>query len=201
MTLNDSPFQPDADSRSKSAVNTYEIRSMRSHATDAGLGDCRHSNTCAWTSRSRPLARQAIRSRAAKDHPGASILVRAVRRQIDPAIFAAMRKVTASSQSAEEPAPKTWKPAHCLTRPEEFAQRHMAVRESAPTLIDAMEGLGQRYVAGSQMVATIVHHSCIIANGRGNSLRPACEVVAEVRLSRRDRASMKSGVSPVWTLT
>jgi threonylcarbamoyladenosine tRNA methylthiotransferase MtaB len=162
-------------------LNTYESEVMRSHATDAGLGDAVIINTCAVTSEAVRSARQAIR-RAAKDHPGASILVTGCAAQIDPAMFAAMPEVTRVIGNHEKMQAETWKPGTLLTGHEKVRVNDiMAVRETAAHLIDGMEGRARAYV---QVQNGCDHRCtfCIIPYGRGNSRSvPAGEVVAQVR--------------------
>ncbi len=74
-------------------LNTYESELMRRHALEAGLSDAVIINTCAVTGEAVRGARQAIR-RAAKENPGAPILVTGCAAQTDPEMFAAMPEVT-----------------------------------------------------------------------------------------------------------
>ncbi|MEQ8320608.1 MAG: tRNA (N(6)-L-threonylcarbamoyladenosine(37)-C(2))-methylthiotransferase MtaB [Rhodospirillales bacterium] len=162
-------------------LNTYESEVMRNHASDAGLGDAVIINTCAVTSEAVRSARQAIR-RAAKDNPGAPILVTGCAAQIDPAMFAAMPEVTRVIGNHEKMQAETWQPDTLLAGHEKVRVNDiMAVRETAAHLIDGMEGRARAYV---QVQNGCDHRCtfCIIPFGRGNSRSvPAGEVVAQVR--------------------
>ena len=70
-------------------LNTYESEAMRDLATKAGHDGAIVVNTCAVTAEAERQARQAIR-RAARDNPGARILVTGCAAQIDPAAWAAL---------------------------------------------------------------------------------------------------------------
>jgi threonylcarbamoyladenosine tRNA methylthiotransferase MtaB len=93
-------------------LNSYESEVMRGHAADAGLSDAVIVNTCAVTGEAVRSARQAIR-RAAKDHPGAPILVTGCAAQIDPDMFAEMPEVTRVIGNHEKMKAETWKPRTC----------------------------------------------------------------------------------------
>ena len=162
-------------------LNTYESEVMRGHASDAGLNDAVIINTCAVTSEAVRSARQAIR-RAAKDHPGAPILVTGCAAQIDPAMFAAMPEVTRVIGNHEKMQAETWKPDTLLTGHEKVRVNDiMAVRETAAHLIDGMEDRARAYV---QVQNGCDHRCtfCIIPYGRGNSRSvPMGAVVEQVR--------------------
>lgn len=162
-------------------LNTYESEVMRRHARDAGLGDAVIVNTCAVTSEAVRGARQAIR-RAAKENPGAPILVTGCAAQIDPGAFAAMPEVTRVIGNHEKMQAETWAPLDLLGGAEKVRVNDiMGVRETAAHLIDGMEGRARAYV---QVQNGCDHRCtfCIIPYGRGNSRSvPAGEVVAQVR--------------------
>ena len=162
-------------------LNTYESEVMRGHATDAGLNDAVIINTCAVTSEAVRSARQTIR-RAAKDNPGAPILVTGCAAQIDPDMFAKMPEVTRVIGNHEKMQAKTWRPAELLGGHEKVRVNDiMSVRETAAHLIDGMEGRARAYV---QVQNGCDHRCtfCIIPYGRGNSRSvPAGEVVSQVR--------------------
>lgn len=162
-------------------LNTYESEVMRRHAQDAGLGDAVIINTCAVTSEAVRGARQAIR-RAAREHPGAPILVTGCAAQTDPGAFAAMPEVTRVIGNHDKMKAETWKPAELLGGEEKVRVNDiMSVRETAAHLIDGMEGRARAYV---QVQNGCDHRCtfCIIPYGRGNSRSvPAGEVVAQVR--------------------
>ena len=162
-------------------LNTYESEVMRRHARDAGLGDAVIVNTCAVTSEAVRGARQAIR-RAAKENPGAPILVTGCAAQIDPGAFAAMPEVTRVIGNHEKMQAETWAPLDLLGGAEKVRVNDiMGVRETAAHLIDGMDGRARAYV---QVQNGCDHRCtfCIIPYGRGNSRSvPAGEVVAQVR--------------------
>ncbi|MBI1399777.1 tRNA (N(6)-L-threonylcarbamoyladenosine(37)-C(2))-methylthiotransferase MtaB [Hyphomonas sp.] len=162
-------------------LNTYEAEVMRRHALEAGLGDAVIINTCAVTSEAVRGARQAIR-RAAKDNPGAPILVTGCAAQTDPGMFAEMPEVTRVIGNHEKMQAETWKPADLLGGVEKVRVNDiMSVRETAAHLIDGMDGRARAYV---QVQNGCDHRCtfCIIPFGRGNSRSvPAGEVVAQVK--------------------
>lgn len=162
-------------------LNTYESEVMRRHAQEAGLGDAVIVNTCAVTSEAVRGARQAIR-RAARENPGAPILVTGCAAQTDPGAFAAMPEVTRVIGNHDKMKAETWKPADLLGGEEKVRVNDiMSVRETAAHLIDGMEGRARAYV---QVQNGCDHRCtfCIIPYGRGNSRSvPAGEVVAQVR--------------------
>ncbi|MFN7056210.1 tRNA (N(6)-L-threonylcarbamoyladenosine(37)-C(2))-methylthiotransferase MtaB [Hyphomonas sp.] len=162
-------------------LNTYESEVMRRHAREAGLGEAIIVNTCAVTSEAVRGARQAIR-RAARENPGAPIIVTGCAAQTDPEMFASMPEVTRVIGNHEKMQAETWAPADLLGGEEKVRVNDiMSVRETAAHLIDGMEGRARAYV----QVQTGCDHRCtfcIIPYGRGNSRSvPAGEVVAQVR--------------------
>ncbi len=161
-------------------LNAYESEVMRSHAADAGLGDAVIVNTCAVTAEAVRSARQAIR-RAAKDHPGAPILVTGCAAQIDPDMFAKMPEVTRVIGNHEKMKAETWQPIDLLGGVEKVRVNDiMSVRETAAHLVDGLEGRARAYV---QVQNGCDHRCtfCIIPFGRGPSRSvPAGEVVAQV---------------------
>jgi threonylcarbamoyladenosine tRNA methylthiotransferase MtaB len=162
-------------------LNTYESEVMRRHAREAGLGDAVIINTCAVTAEAVRGARQAIR-RAAKDHPGAPILVTGCAAQTETDMFAAMPEVTRVIGNHEKMQAETWAPHDLLGGTEKVRVNDiMSVRETAAHLIDGMDGRARAYV---QVQNGCDHRCtfCIIPYGRGNSRSvPAGDVVAQVR--------------------
>ena len=162
-------------------LNTYESEVMRRHAQEAGLGEVVIINTCAVTSEAVRGARQAIR-RAARENPGAPILVTGCAAQTDPEAFAAMPEVTRVIGNHDKMKAETWKPASLLGGEEKIRVNDiMSVRETAVHLIDSMDGRARAYV---QVQNGCDHRCtfCIIPYGRGNSRSvPAGEVVAQAR--------------------
>lgn len=163
-------------------LNAYEFEVMRRHASAAGLGEAVIVNTCAVTAEAVRSSRQAIR-RAAKEHPGAPVIVTGCAAQIEPERFAKMPEVTRVIDNHAKMQAETWRPAALLdeTRPKAEVNDIMSVRETAAHLIDGMEGRARAYV---QVQQGCDHRCtfCIIPYGRGNSRSvPAGDVVAQVR--------------------
>jgi len=163
-------------------LNAYESEVMRRHASAAGLGEAVIVNTCAVTAEALRSSRQAIR-RAAKDHPGAPVIVTGCAAQTEPEQFADMPEVTRIIDNHAKMQAKTWAPKSLLdpARPKVQVNDIMSVRETAAHLIDGMEG---RARASVQVQQGCDHRCtfCIIPYGRGNSRSvPAGEVVAQVR--------------------
>ena len=163
-------------------LNTYESEVMRQHARTAGLDEAVIVNTCAVTTEAVRSSRQAIR-RAAKNHPGAPVIVTGCAAQIDPDRFAEMPEVSRVIDNHAKMQAKTWAPATLLdeTRPKAQVNDIMSVRETAAHLIEGMEGRARAYV---QVQQGCDHRCtfCIIPYGRGNSRSvPAGDVVAQVR--------------------
>ncbi|MEZ5987271.1 MAG: tRNA (N(6)-L-threonylcarbamoyladenosine(37)-C(2))-methylthiotransferase MtaB [Hyphomonas sp.] len=161
-------------------LNSYESEVMRGHAVEAGLQDAVIVNTRGDGEAVRS-ARQAIR-RAAKEHPGAPILVTGCAAQIDPDMFAKMPEVTRVIGNHEKMKAETWKPVDLLGGHEKVRVNDiMSVKETAAHLIDGMDGRARAYV---QVQNGCDHRCtfCIIPYGRGNSRSvPAGEVVEQVR--------------------
>ncbi|MEM9739169.1 MAG: tRNA (N(6)-L-threonylcarbamoyladenosine(37)-C(2))-methylthiotransferase MtaB [Pseudomonadota bacterium] len=163
-------------------LNSYESEVMRRHARDAGLNDAVIVNTCAVTAEAVRSSRQAIR-RAAKDNPGAPVIVTGCAAQIEPERFAELPEVTRIIDNHAKMKDETWAPAMLLdeTRPKVQVDDIMAVRETAAHLIDGMEGRARAYV---QVQQGCDHRCtfCIIPYGRGNSRSvPAGDVIAQIR--------------------
>lgn len=162
-------------------LNTYESEVMRSHANSAGLEDAVIINTCAVTSEAVRTARQTIR-RAARDNPGAAIIVTGCAAQIDPQSFADMDEVTRIIGNHEKMQAASWQKATLLGGDEKIRVNDiMSVTETAAHLIDGMAGRARAYV---QVQNGCDHRCtfCIIPYGRGNSRSvPAGEVVAQIR--------------------
>ena len=163
-------------------LNAYESEVMRRHASEAGLGEAVIVNTCAVTAEAVRSSRQAIR-RAAKDNPGAPVIVTGCAAQIEPETFEKMPEVTRIIDNHAKMQAETWAPATLLdaARPKAQVNDIMSVRATAAHLIDGMEGRARAYV---QIQQGCDHRCtfCIIPYGRGNSRSvPAGEVVAQVR--------------------
>ena len=120
--------------------------------------------------------------RAAKDNPGAPILVTGCAAQIDPDMFANMPEVSRVIGNHEKMQAGTWtSPALNEGREKILVNDIMSVKETAAHLIDGMEGRARAYV---QVQNGCDHRCtfCIIPYGRGNSRSvPAGDVVQMVR--------------------
>jgi threonylcarbamoyladenosine tRNA methylthiotransferase MtaB len=166
-------------------LNSYESEVVRRHAGAAGVEDVVVVNTCAVTAEAVRQARQAIR-RIGRERPGARIVVTGCAAQIEPASFAAMPEVANVVGNAEKMQSATWSR---LRQTDDDGEREprvrvndiMAVRDTAPHLIEGFEGRARAFV----QVQTGCDHRCtfcIIPYGRGNSRSvPMGEVVAQVR--------------------
>jgi threonylcarbamoyladenosine tRNA methylthiotransferase MtaB len=170
-------------------LNTYESEVIRRNAEDAGLDDAVVVNTCAVTAEAVRQARQAIR-RLRRERPEARILVTGCAAQTEPDTFAAMGEVDRVIGNAEKMRAEAWRDTQAylardafgLGREEKIAVNDiMAVRETAPHLIDGIDGRARAVV---QVQNGCDHRCtfCIIPYGRGNSRSvPMGEVVAQIR--------------------
>jgi threonylcarbamoyladenosine tRNA methylthiotransferase MtaB len=162
-------------------LNSYESEVMRRHAGAAGLGEAVIVNTCAVTQEAVRSSRRAIR-RAARDHPGAPVIVTGCAAQIDPDSFAQMPEVARVIGNHEKMQAGTWAASRLFAGDEKVQVNDiMSVRDTAAHLIDGMEGRARAYV---QVQQGCDHRCtfCIIPYGRGNSRSvPAGEVVEQVR--------------------
>jgi threonylcarbamoyladenosine tRNA methylthiotransferase MtaB len=171
-------------------LNAYESEVIRREAAAAGLADTVVVNTCAVTAEAVRQARQAIR-RLARERPGARIVVTGCAAQTEPATFAHMPEVDRVLGNAEKLDAKAWAQTRVIfERPADFGVGRdekalvndiMAVRQTAPHLIDGFDGRARAVV---QVQNGCDHRCtfCIIPYGRGNSRSvPMGEVVAQVR--------------------
>ena len=162
-------------------LNSYESEVMRGHADQAGLDGAIIVNTCAVTAEAVRTARQTIR-RAAKDNPGAPVIVTGCAAQIDADMFAEMPEVTRVIGNHEKMQAETWQPVDLLGGTEKIRVNDiMSVKETAGHLIDGMDGRARAYV---QVQNGCDHRCtfCIIPYGRGNSRSvPAGDVVRMIQ--------------------
>lgn len=162
-------------------LNTYESEVMRDHAKASGLTGAIIINTCAVTREAVRQARQTIR-RAARDHPGAPLIVTGCAAQIDPQAFSAMPEVSRVIGNHEKMQRETWDPHRLLDDPEKVRVNDiLAVKETAAHLIDGMDGRARAYI---QVQNGCDHRCtfCIIPFGRGNARSvPAGDVIQMVR--------------------
>jgi threonylcarbamoyladenosine tRNA methylthiotransferase MtaB len=154
-------------------LNAYESEVMRDHA--AGLRDTVIVNTCAVTAEAERQARQAIR-RAARERPGAQIVVTGCAAQIDPAAWVALPGVARVLGNADKMRAENWG----LDAPGAVSDI-MAARETAAHLVTEFAGRARAFV---QIQQGCDHRCtfCIIPFGRGpNRSVPVGAVVAQVR--------------------
>jgi threonylcarbamoyladenosine tRNA methylthiotransferase MtaB len=171
-------------------LNAYESEAMRGAAAAAGLDDAVIVNTCAVTGEAVRQARQAIR-RLRRERPRARIIVTGCAAQTEPATFAAMDEVDRVLGNGEKLDAAAWARTRAvfaagadfgLDREQKVAVNDiMAVRETAPYLIDGLDGRVRAFV---QVQNGCDHRCtfCIIPYGRGPSRSvPMGAVVAQVR--------------------
>jgi threonylcarbamoyladenosine tRNA methylthiotransferase MtaB len=170
-------------------LNTYESEVIRRNAEGAGLADAVVVNTCAVTAEAVRQARQAIR-RLRRERPDARILVTGCAAQTEPATFAGMREVDRVIGNDAKMRAAAWREtrdalardAFGLGAEEKIAVNDiMSVKETAPHLIDGIEGRARAVV---QVQNGCDHRCtfCIIPYGRGNSRSvPMGEVVTQIR--------------------
>jgi threonylcarbamoyladenosine tRNA methylthiotransferase MtaB len=154
-------------------LNAYESEVIRGHA--AALFDTVIVNTCAVTAEAERQARQAIR-RAAREHPGARIVVTGCAAQIDPAAWSALPGVDRVLGNEDKLKPESWLPG----APGGVSDI-MAAHETAPHLVTEFAGRARAFV---QVQQGCDHRCtfCIIPFGRGpNRSVPIGAVVAQVR--------------------
>src|SRR4051812_48132996 len=170
-------------------LNTYESEVIRRHAAAAGLQNTVIVNTCAVTAEAVRQARQSIR-RLARERPDATIVVTGCAAQTEPKTFAAMPEVALVLGNEEKLRAEFWAEAADHSNHASFGLEWeektrvndiMSVRETAPHLIESVEGHARAFV---QVQNGCDHRCtfCIIPFGRGNSRSvPMGEVVTQVR--------------------
>jgi threonylcarbamoyladenosine tRNA methylthiotransferase MtaB len=170
-------------------LNAYESQIVRRNAHAAGLSDAIVINTCAVTAEAVRQARQAIR-KARRARPSARIVVTGCAAQTEPHTFAAMPEVDRVLGNVEKLDAGRWREARdVFARPpfgiadeeKTVVNDIMAVRETAPQLVDAFDGRARAYV---QVQNGCDHRCtfCVIPYGRGNSRSvPMGAVVEQVR--------------------
>jgi len=157
-------------------LNTFESEVMRKLGRDAGLDDAIIINTCAVTQEAERQARQTIR-RAARDNPGARIIVTGCAAQLNPKAFADMDEVDRVLGNEEK-----LDPARLAgDGPAVQVADIMTVRKTAPHLISGMEGRTRAFV---QIQQGCDHRCtyCIIPFARGPNRSVAADAItAQVR--------------------
>ncbi|HTW71761.1 MAG TPA: tRNA (N(6)-L-threonylcarbamoyladenosine(37)-C(2))-methylthiotransferase MtaB, partial [Acetobacteraceae bacterium] len=162
-------------------LNAYESEVMRELSSRADPADAAAPtdtiivNTCAVTAEAERQARQAIR-RAARERPGARIVVTGCAAQLNPAAWAALPGVTRVLGNQDKLKPESWAP----DAPSAVSDI-MAARDTAPHLVTDFAGRARAFV---QVQQGCDHRCtfCIIPFGRGPSRSvPVGAVVAQVR--------------------
>ncbi|HYZ64436.1 MAG TPA: radical SAM protein, partial [Acetobacteraceae bacterium] len=153
-------------------LNAYESEVMR------GLAAAENTvivNTCAVTAEAERQARQAIR-KAARERPGARIVVTGCAAQIDPASWAGLPNVSRVLGNEDKLKPESWRPGAGSA-----VSDIMAARETAAHLVTEFAGRARAFV---QVQQGCDHRCtfCVIPFGRGPNRSVAIgAVVAQVR--------------------
>jgi threonylcarbamoyladenosine tRNA methylthiotransferase MtaB len=165
-------------------LNAAESEVIRREATRAGFTDTVVVNTCAVTAEAVRQARQAIRA-LRRRRPQAKIIVTGCAAQIEPQTFAAMVETDGVLGNGEKLSGAGWTKARAAFSvegsPKTIVNDIMAVKQTAPHLVDAFAGRARAFV---QVQNGCDHRCtfCIIPFGRGNSRSvPIGAVVDDVR--------------------
>ena len=165
-------------------LNAAESEVIRREATRAGFSDTVVINTCAVTTEAVRQGRQAIRS-LRRRRPNAKIIVTGCAAQTEPHVFAAMPEADGVLGNGEKLSAAGWSQARAAFAidgaPKTIVNDIMAVKETAPHLVDAFAGRARAFV---QVQNGCDHRCtfCIIPFGRGNSRSvPMGAVVEDVR--------------------
>jgi threonylcarbamoyladenosine tRNA methylthiotransferase MtaB len=171
-------------------LNSYESEVIRRAANSIGLSDTVVINTCAVTGEAVRQARQTIR-RLRRERPSSRIVVTGCAAQTEPDMFAAMAEVDRVIGNEEKLQETAWAdtrdflaraPGFGFETEEKIVVNDiMAVTETAPHLIEGIEGRARAFV---QIQNGCDHRCtfCIIPYGRGNSRSvPMGEIVDQVR--------------------
>ena len=163
-------------------LNAAELEVIRREAERAGLSDTVVVNTCAVTAEAVRQARQTIRA-LRRDRPQAKIVVTGCAAQTEPQTFAAMAdRVLGNIEKLNATAWDDARAAFDLgDMPKAVVNDIMAVKETAPHLIESFSGRARAFV---QVQNGCDHRCtfCIIPYGRGNSRSvPMGAVVADVQ--------------------
>ena len=157
-------------------LNAYESAAMRDLAAAAGAGEeTIIVNTCAVTTEAERQARQAIR-RAARETPGAKIIVTGCSAQIAPDAWGTLPGVARVLGNADKLKPEAW----AGTAPRAVSDI-MSARETAAHLVTDFAGRARAFV---QVQQGCDHRCtfCIIPYGRGPSRSvPVGAVVEQLR--------------------
>ena len=165
-------------------LNAAKSEVIRREATGAGFTDTVVVNTCAVTVEAVRQARQAIRA-LRRRRPDAKIIVTGCAAQIEPQTFAAMAETDRVLGNGEKLTAAGWAVARAAFSvagsPKAIVNDIMAVKDTAPHLVDAFAGRARAFV---QVQNGCDHRCtfCIIPFGRGISRSvPMGAVVDDVR--------------------
>ena len=165
-------------------LNAAESEVIRREAERAGLSDTVVVNTCAVTAEAVRQARQTIRA-LRRERPSAKIVVTGCAAQTEPHTFAAMAEADRVLGNSEKLNGEAWARTRAdfsvADAPKALVNDIMAVKETAPHLIEAFAGRARAFV---QVQNGCDHRCtfCIIPYGRGNSRSvPMGAVVADVQ--------------------
>ena len=162
-------------------LNAAESEVIRRHAQNTGLADTVVVNTCAVTAEAVRQARQTIRT-LRRQHPQARIVVTGCAAQTEPQTFSDMDEADWVLGNAEKLGAAAWLQMHRapdrVKMPKAVVGDIMAVKETAPLLIDAFAGRTRAFV---QVQNGCDHRCtfCIIPFGRGNSRSVSTDAVIE----------------------
>jgi threonylcarbamoyladenosine tRNA methylthiotransferase MtaB len=180
-------------------LNAYESEVIRRQAHAAGLVDTVVVNSCAVTAEAVSQARQAIR-KLRRERPAAHIVVTGCAAQIEPQTFAGMPEVDRVLGNEEKLGAQAWRQTRTAfelgSEEKVVVNDIMAVTETAPHLIDGLQGHTRAFV---QVQNGCDHRCtfCVIPFGRGNARSvPMGEVVAQVQrlVARGTREVVLTGV-------
>ena len=163
-------------------LNAAESEVIRREAERAGLSDTVVVNTCAVTAEAVRQARQTIRA-LRRDRPQAKIVVTGCAAQTEPQTFVGMAdRVLGNTEKLNTTVWNDTRAAFDLgDAPKAVVNDIMAVKETAPHLIESFSGRARAFV---QVQNGCDHRCtfCIIPYGRGNSRSVAMgAVVADVQ--------------------
>jgi threonylcarbamoyladenosine tRNA methylthiotransferase MtaB len=162
-------------------LNAAESEVIRREAERAGLSDTVVVNTCAVTAEAVRQARQTIRA-LRRERPSAKIVVTGCAAQTEPHTFAAMVEADRVLGNSEKLSAETWARTRAdfgiADAPKALVNDIMAVKETAPHLIEAFAGRARAFV---QVQNGCDHRCtfCIIPFGRGNSRSLPMDVVID----------------------
>jgi threonylcarbamoyladenosine tRNA methylthiotransferase MtaB len=165
-------------------LNAAESEVIRREAERAGLSDTVVVNTCAVTSEAVRQARQTIRA-LRRERPSAKIVVTGCAAQTEPHTFVVMTEADRVLGNTEKLSAEAWARTRAdfgvADAPKALVNDIMAVKETAPHLIEAFSGRARAFV---QVQNGCDHRCtfCIIPYARGNSRSvPMGAVVADVQ--------------------